>query len=169
MRVRDLGLLPARLSLAATMLHHGAAKLGAAGREQTGQFFEQLGFKPGPRWAALVGAAEFFAGMSLALGVATRLGALAVLATQATAVAKVHAPKGFDNMRGGFEFNALIMATALGVLLAGPGEVSVHGLVERRLRGGAGHLLPAWRRLALRRPVRWEGPAIALRAARFLA
>ncbi|HEX9243168.1 MAG TPA: DoxX family protein [Anaeromyxobacter sp.] len=158
MTAGDLGLVPARMSLAATMLKHGLPKLRGEGRAQAAGFMEQLGFKPGARFAVLVGAAEVFAGVSLALGVATRVGALAVLATQGVAVAKVHAPKGFDNMAGGWEFNALLMATALGVLLAGPGEVSVHGLLRRgvesgprRLERGARWLLDGSRRLGARR------------------
>lgn len=137
MTAKDLGLVPARMSLAATMLKHGLPKVRGESNAQAGAFLEQLGFRPGRRWAWLVGAAEIAAGASLALGIATRLGALAVLGTQAVAVAKVHAPKGFDNMAGGWEFNALIMATALGVLLSGPGTVSVHEALERRLQGGA--------------------------------
>ncbi len=69
-----------------------------------------------------------------------------MLGTQAVAVAKVHAPKGFSNMEGGFEFNALIMATALGILLAGPGTISVHEVLEERLRGGVRWLLEPRRR-----------------------
>jgi putative oxidoreductase len=160
MTARDLGLVPARMSLAATMLKHGLPKLQGEGRAQTAGFMEQIGFKPGARWATLVGVAEVFAGASVGLGVATRLGALAVLVTQGVAIAKVHAPKGFDNMAGGWEFNALLVATALGVLLAGPGEVSVHGLLrrgvdgrERRLERGARWLAAGSRWLAPRRGV----------------
>ena len=135
MTAKDLGLIPARLSLAATMLNHGLAKVRPEGSAASAPFFEQLGFRPGARWAFLAGAAELLAGATLALGIATRIGALAVLGTQAVAVAKVHGPKGFDNMGGGWEFNALIMATALGVLVAGPGTVSLHEVLERRLQG----------------------------------
>lgn len=135
MTAKDVGLIPARMSLAATMLNHGLAKVRPEGSARSAPFFEQLGFRPGARWARLTGAAEVLAGATLLLGIGTRIGALAVLGTQAVAVAKVHAPKGFDNMAGGWEFNALIMATALGVLLAGPGTVSLHEVLERRLRG----------------------------------
>lgn len=146
MTAKDLGLVPARLSLGATMLVHGLPKVRAGGNAQAGAFFEQLGLRPGARWAWLAGAAEVAAGVSLVLGIGTRLGALAVLGTQAVAVSKVHWSKGFDNMAGGWEFNALIMATALGILLAGPGTVSLHEAVERRLQGGARWLFEPRRR-----------------------
>lgn len=143
---KDLGLVPARLSLGATMLKHGLPKVRGEGNAQAGAFLEQLGFKPGPRWAWLAGAAELAAGASLILGIGTRLGALAVIGTQAVAISKVHWSKGFDNMAGGWEFNALIIATALGVLLAGPGTVSIHEVLEDRVRGGARWLFQPRRR-----------------------
>jgi putative oxidoreductase len=140
--MKDVGLLPARLSLGATMLHHGWSKITAEGAAQHGGFFEQLGFKPGARWARLTGAAEVAAGASSILGFATRLGALAILVTQGVAIAKVHAPKGFSAMSGGWEFNALLCATALGLLVAGPGAISVHELLERGVEDRRGRWLP---------------------------
>jgi putative oxidoreductase len=127
------------------MLYHGLAKVRGEGIAQTAGFFEQLGIKPGRPWAIATGAAELLAGATALLGIGTRVGAAAVIATQAVAVAKVHAAKGFDNTGGGWEYNALLMAVALGLLLAGPGRISAHEAVERRLerrRGWRG--LPAW-------------------------
>lgn len=147
---RDVAMLPARVSVGATLLQHGIPKVRAGSNEQAGAFFEQLGLRPGRRWAWLAGAAEIAAGVSLVLGIATRLGALAVLGTQAVAVSRVHWPKGFDNMKGGWEFNALIIATALGLLLGGPGTLSVHEALERRVRGGGRWLLQPRRRAGLR-------------------
>ncbi len=135
MVAEDLALVPARASLGATMLYHGMSKLRGDGPEQTGRMFEQLGLRPGRTMALLTGAAEVLAGASAILGIGTRLAAAAVLVTQGVAVAKVHAPKGFSNMAGGFEFNALIAATALALLLAGPGPLSLHEVIERRLQG----------------------------------
>jgi putative oxidoreductase len=147
---KDAGLVPLRMSLGATMLYHGAAKLRGEGAAQAGGFFEQLGFRPGRTWAQLTGLAELVAGATALLGVGTRLGALAVIATQSVAIAKVHASKGFDNTSGGYEFNALLIAAAVGLLVAGPGSVSVHELVERRLQGGARWLLQPRRRAGVR-------------------
>jgi len=141
MTARDVSLLPARASLGATMLYHGVSKLRGEGPAQTASFFEQVGIRPGARWARLAALAEVAAGASAILGIGTRLGAAAVLATQGVAIAKVHAPKGFDNVSGGYEFNVLLAAVALGLLLAGPGTISAHEVVERRLEGRRG-----WRR-----------------------
>jgi putative oxidoreductase len=150
MGAKDVGLLPVRLSLGASMLYHGAAKLRSEGARETAAFFEQLGIRPGRTWAGLAGIAEVAAGATTILGLATRVGALAVLATQAVAVLKVHRGKGFDVGKGGWEFNALLMAAALGLLLSGPGTASVHEVAERRLEGGLRSLLAPRRRARVR-------------------
>lgn len=148
---KDAALVPLRATLGASMIYHGLPKLGAEGAKQTGEMFEQLGIRPGQTWAKLTGLAEVFGGATAVLGFGTRLGALAVLATQAVAVAKVHGAKGFNNLNGGYEFNLTLMAIALGMLIAGPGAVSVHEVVERRLQHAAAHR--PWL-LASRRPRR---------------
>jgi putative oxidoreductase len=150
MGAKDLGALPVRVSLGATMLYHGVAKLRGDGAAQAAGFFEQLGFRPGRTWASLTGLAEVMAGATTILGIGTRLGALAIVATQAVAIAKVHRAKGFDNMAGGWEFNALMIAVALGLLAAGPGTASLHEAVERKLEGGARWLFQPRRRTGVR-------------------
>lgn len=142
---KDLALVPTRMSLGATMLFHGLPKLRGEGARQTGAMLEEMGFRPGVAWARATGAAEVFGGASAALGFATRLGALALLATQAVAISKVHAGKGFSNASGGWEFNLAIVAMALGMLVAGPGTVSLHELLERRLEGQGGGLARLFR------------------------
>lgn len=130
---KDAALVPVRAAMAATMLYHGTSKLRGEGPEQTGAMFEQMGIRPGRTWAKLAGAAEVLAGVTSLLGFATRIGALAVIATQTVAIAKVHGSKGFDNVAGGYEFNAALLAMALGLLVAGPGAISAHEVVERRV------------------------------------
>jgi putative oxidoreductase len=141
-RQKDLALIPPRLALGAAMLYHGAAKLKPEGTAQTVQFFEQLQLQPARPLVLATGAAEVFSGVCALAGVGTRLAALAVLVTQAVAVAKVHASKGFDIMAGGFEYNLALMGIAAGMLIAGPGRVSAHEGLERLIearapRGGA--------------------------------
>ncbi len=147
---KELSLVPARGALGATMLYHGASKLRGEGPRQSAPMFESMGFRPGQRWAMLTGLAEVFGGATAILGIGTRIGALAVLVTQGVAVWKVHASKGFSNMGGGYEFNLLLMAAALGLLLSGPGTLSAHEVLERRLEGPAGWLRRARPRKAVR-------------------
>jgi len=127
-------LLPTRLSLGSTMVFHGMSKLRREGLEQTSGFFEQLGFKPGRPWVMATALTELLAGVSSILGFATRLTALGVLVTQAVAIAKVHKDKGFDNTQGGYEFNLALCSMALGLLLRGPGKLSLHSLIEQRVK-----------------------------------
>jgi putative oxidoreductase len=131
---KDAAMVPARAALGASMLYHGASKLSGDGLTQTAGFFESLGIRPGRTWAKLAGGAEVLAGATAILGFATRIGALAVIATQAVAIAKVHRGKGFDVVSGGWEYNVALIAIAAGLLLAGPGAVSTHEVVERRVQ-----------------------------------
>jgi putative oxidoreductase len=153
---KDAALVPMRAALGATMLYHGASKLRGDGPEQTGQMFEQLGIRPGRTWAMITAAAEVLAGATSLLGFATRAGALAVVVSQAVAIAKVHRPKGFSVANGGYEFNLALMAIALGILLAGPGAVSVHEVIERRAQRRPWTLLRPRRRAAFRAAMRMK-------------
>lgn len=126
---RDAGLLAPRAMLGATMLYHGVDKLRAP--EQTAAQFEKLGIKPAGFWARATAIAEAGAGVLMLAGWLVRPAALAVLVTQATAIRKVHAPKGFATHRGGYEFNLGLMATAAAMLLGGPGRYSLARLLAR--------------------------------------
>jgi putative oxidoreductase len=127
---KDAGLVPVRAALGASMVYHGLGKLKKESREGAGQMFEQVGIHPGKVWAIATGTAEVFAGACAFLGFLTRPAALAVLVTQAVAIAKVHAKNGFDITKGGYEYNVALMAIAAGLLVAGPGMFSVHEELE---------------------------------------
>jgi putative oxidoreductase len=143
-RSSALGLLPARAALGSTMLYHGIQKLRDA--EKAGSSFQSLGISPGKPWALATALAEAFAGASALLGVLTRPAALAVLVTQSVAIAKVHHRNGFDVTKGGYEFNLALMAIAAGLLLGGPGRVSIHQTIHRALAQRPMATLAAFRR-----------------------
>ncbi len=134
--------LPLRATLGSTMVYHGLSKLKKEGVEQTAGFFENIGIKPGRPWALATGWTELLAGALNLLGIGTRAAALSIIVTQTVAIAKVHASKGFDAQKGGYEFNLSLIAAALGLLLAGPGKVSVHQALLPRVsrRRGLGLL-----------------------------
>lgn len=131
-------------------VYHGASKLRGEGPRQTAQMFEQLGFRPGTPWALATGMAEAFAGIGAILGIATRPAAVAVLVTQAVAIARVHAEKGYSITRGGFEYDLALTAIAAGLLVSGPGRISAHEVVEHAAEGARRALrqipasIPAW-------------------------
>jgi putative oxidoreductase len=132
---RHTATLPVRAALGASMLYHGVGKLKGEGPKMAGQFMQQIGFDQGERWAKAAGIAEAFAGASALLGFLTRPAALAVLATQAVAIAKVHGKNGYDITKGGLEYNLALMGIALFMLIDGPGRFSLHQAVERGVEG----------------------------------
>lgn len=121
----DLGLLLIRLVIGLLFVGHGLQKLagwfGGAGLRGTGQWLESLGLRPGRFWAFVAGAAEVAGGALFALGLLVPVSALLLTAVMATAIARVHAPRGLWIDRGGYEYNLVLAATALGVALTGPG------------------------------------------------
>jgi putative oxidoreductase len=140
---REAALVGPRGMLGATMLYHGVEKLRAP--DQAAGQFESLGIKPPRFWSRATALAETGAGLLMLAGWLVRPAALIVLVTQAAAIKKVHAPKGFATYRGGYEFNLGLMATAAAMLLAGPGRYSLASVVRRGVEPRG------WRRWAPRR------------------
>jgi putative oxidoreductase len=125
----DLALLVLRVVVGVLFVGHGAQKLfgsfGGHGLQGTGGFFEQLGLKPGKVHAFNAGAAEFFGGALLALGLLTPVAAVLLIGTMTVAIATVHFPKGPWVTDGGYEYNAVLMAVAFAVTGVGPGSWSL--------------------------------------------
>lgn len=125
---RDLGLLLLRLGAGGVLAAHGAQKLfgwfGGHGLEGTGQFMESVGYAPGKASATAAGLAEAGGGVLLALGLATPAAGAAAAGAMAGASA-VHAPNGFFNQGGGYEYAATLALTAAGLAITGPGRLSL--------------------------------------------
>ncbi|WP_329290861.1 DoxX family protein [Streptomyces pseudovenezuelae] len=136
---RDLGLLLLRLGTGGVLAAHGAQKLlgwfGGGGLEGTGQFMESVGYAPGKASATAAGLAEAGGGTLLALGLATPAAGAAAAGAMAGASA-VHAPNGFFNAGGGYEYAATLGLTAAGLAVTGPGRLSLdHALGHTVNRG----------------------------------
>jgi putative oxidoreductase len=136
----ELGLLELRVVVGLLFMGHGAQKLfgmfGGHGLAGTAGFFEQgLGLKPGKVHATGAGAAEFFGGLLLALGLLTPFAAAALIATMAVAIATVHWSKGPWSTEGGYEYNAVLMAVAFAVTAVGPGNWSLDHALSLDLNG----------------------------------
>ncbi|MDX2287644.1 MAG: DoxX family protein [Hyphomicrobiaceae bacterium] len=119
-----------RVATGLMLVPHGAQKLfgvfGGYGLTGTAQFFEQsLGLYPGLLFAGLAGATEFFGGLFLALGLLTRLSAVAVVALMAYAAFAVHLGNGFFWTSGGFEYPLLWGLVALALVIRGGGVWSI--------------------------------------------
>ena len=140
-----------RILIGGLFVGHGTQELfgwfGGHGLEGTGKFFESLGLRPGKANAIAAGAAEAGGGALLATGVATPAAGAALHGVMASAIKHVHGEKGPWTTEGGWEYNAVLMA-------------SIFAIVERRsgllwalasLAAGAGGALVA-SELASRQP-----------------
>ena len=98
------------------LMPHGAQKLfgwfGGYGVEGTGQYFATQLHLPASL-AVLAGLIEFFGGLALAAGFATRAAAALVVGMMTVAIVCVHLPNGFFWTSGGFEYPLLWDIVAL--------------------------------------------------------
>lgn len=127
-----LGLLAARLVFGLVMAAHGSQKLfgwfGGYGLDGTGGFMESLGFRPGRRFAALAGAAEFSGGLLTALGLFGPVGPALMVSVMVVAAVTVHWKNGLFAAGNGVEVPLLFAAGAAVFAFAGPGGWSLDGL-----------------------------------------
>lgn len=169
----NLTALILRLSLAAIFLFHGVDKIvrGSGGgawvtemygriptlyeskAEREGELHKQppesLTFA-GTQLAVAWG--EFLGGLALAIGLLTRLAAVGQIIIQAGAVVLVTAPRGFSHLGGGgYEYNLLLIAVCLAVIVLGPGRWSIDWMLVQR-RAKYAHRTPAAAPLPVSQP-----------------
>jgi putative oxidoreductase len=75
--------------------------------------------------ALLAGAAEFFGGLALIVGVLVRPAAAALAFAMLVAIFAVHASRGFFLDKGGYEYALALFAASLSLLFSGSGRFSV--------------------------------------------
>ena len=125
-----------RVATGLLLMPHGAQKLfgalGGYGLSGTGQFFESIGYSPGVLWAMVVGSVEFFGGLALALGFATRIAAALAFVVLINAFL-FHLPNGPFVGSGGFELALLWAAAALVFAVRGGGHLSVDRALGREI------------------------------------
>ncbi|MHB1844661.1 MAG: DoxX family protein [Deltaproteobacteria bacterium] len=142
MEAETLSLLPVRATLGTSMIYHGSQKVIGAfegpGLSGTEQMLESLQIRPVKLWARALAWTELGSGLALLTGIFVRPAAFGILVSQAIAVAKVHAPKGYANLKGGYEYNLALIAGALALLVAGTGEPSFRRFVAPREREAGG-------------------------------
>ena len=121
-RVQPLALLVLRLVLGVIFVAHGYSKI-FGGMSHHVQLVHSLGI---PGWLAYVSAAaEFFGGLMVLLGLATRIGAALIFCNMAVAIWKVHLHQG---VRGGLEFPLSVAAIAFALIFFGGGPISLEWL-----------------------------------------
>jgi putative oxidoreductase len=131
-----LGPLALRIPVGLIFAAHGAQKLfgwfGGYGLEGTGQFFDSVGLSPGVLLALLAGAAEFFGGLALLLGLLVRPAAAVLAVTMVVAIFAVHWSKGFFAGSGGYEYALALFAASLSLLFSGAGRYSADAALGAR-------------------------------------
>jgi putative oxidoreductase len=139
----SIGLLILRLVVGLGLAAHGAQKLlgwfGGYGIAGTGQFLEQLGFRPGRLQAGLAGLAEVLGGLFLAAGFLTPVAGAAIVAVMLVAAVSVHLKAGFFAQTGGYEYALVLAAAAIALAFTGPGALSLDhalGIAWSGAKGG---------------------------------
>lgn len=129
----DIGVLIARLVVGLLMAGHGAQKLfgwfGGYGLSATGEFFGQLGFRPGRLFATAAALGEFTSGLLIAAGFLGPVGPAILLAVMVVAAISVHWQNGLFASTNGIELPLLYGTGAVGLALSGPGRYSLDALL----------------------------------------
>ena len=125
-----------RIALGAILIPHGCQKLfglfGGMGFTRFSALFDQLGYKPGVFWVAVVGLTELVGGLMLIFGFFTRFAALGAVIFMIVAVHFTSA-KGFFWTQGGSEFSILLLVVALVCLIKGGGDYSIDKGMSKEL------------------------------------
>jgi len=117
-----------RFALGAILVPHGVNKLFFGDVVNASHTMEKLGLAPPFAWAYLIGVLEFAGGLMLALGLYTRLVALAVFVEMLVISFGVLWPKWWWGGRG-MEYALLMAVLALAIFFRGGGAYSL----DRRL------------------------------------
>jgi putative oxidoreductase len=130
--------LVVRVALGIVFFAHGAQKVfgwfGGHGLKATIQMFQQY-MKIPPAATVLAAFLECFGGLALIVGFLARPVALGLIVVMLVAVVKVHWKNGFflaaqPGQANGWEYNFVLIAMALAVLLGGAGALSIDGLLR---------------------------------------
>ena len=138
--MQNYSLIILRAALGIIFLAHGAQKLlgwfGGFGFNATLQFFQQLGIPPA--LAAISILVEFFGGLTILLGLFTRVSAALIAIDMAVALVTVHLSQGFFIAGGkeGFEYVFALLLTALYLAINGAGSLSVDSVIREKVGGG---------------------------------
>jgi putative oxidoreductase len=123
----DIGLLVLRTAAGAIFMYHGYPKL-FGGTAMVAKFFASIGIPLAGFFAPFVGVVEFFGGLMLILGLGTRFWGLGLAIDMAVAIL---AAKGLSSWKG-IEFELILMASSLQLLLTGAGDYSLDAWLMKR-------------------------------------
>ena len=127
-----------RVVVGATFALHGAQKLfgafGGGGLSATADFLSALGLSPAWPLALALGVVELAGGLLLVAGAFTVVAAAALAVDMVIAVWLVHYAQGFflrwwlaPGGGLGYEYNVVLIAALVSLMLTGPGVFSIDG------------------------------------------
>jgi putative oxidoreductase len=137
--VTDAGLsaLALRIPVGIIFAAHGAQKLfgwfGGYGLSGTAGWMDSIGLSPGMLMALLAGAAEFFGGLALIVGLLTRPAAAALAVAMLVAIFAVHIGNGLFMANNGYEFGLALLAASVSLMFSGAGKLSADKLLASKL------------------------------------
>ncbi len=120
----DWGILLLRVVLGLIFVRHGLPKMKDL--KATGESFAGMGFKPGRFWGTLVAILEIVGGLALIAGFFTQIVAALFVIEFIVILAAVKRKSGFV---GGYEFDLLILASVVLLVLLGSGSISIDRLL----------------------------------------
>ena len=127
-----LGKLVLRVVVGGLFVGHGLQKLngsfGGPGLAGATGMMEALQMRPARTNALIASWSEIGGGAAIALGAGTPFAAAALIGTMTTAIRKVHYSNGPWNAKGGFEYNAVLIAVVTALADDGPGVISVDAI-----------------------------------------
>ena len=127
----DSAILILRLVVGLTISAHGAQKLfgwfGYSGIDGSLKMTKRLRLRPTLFWALMSGLTEFGGGIFMTFGLASPLGAFAVIAAMLMVIITAHWPRSFNSHRD-LEFPLVILAVALATAISGSSANSLDAL-----------------------------------------
>lgn len=126
----DVGLLLIRAIVGIVFIYHGYHKL-FGGLRGFADALDAMGLPLPMVSAALAACAEFFGGLALLLGVATRIAVVPMVFTMIVAILTAHR-HAFSLQHGGMEYALTLGVVMLGLGLTGAGRLSVDGAMKSR-------------------------------------
>lgn len=136
----DIAALILRATVGAVVLAHGVNHAwGGGGIAGTAGWFASIGLRPGRVHAVLATVTEIGAGALLLAGLLTPFAAAAVVSTMVVALVTAHRGNGFFIFRPGqgWEYTAVLAATAAALAALGPGRWSLDGLLGIAVDGAS--------------------------------
>ena len=136
----DVAFLAVRIAIAWVFIYYGSAKLfgafpgpGPHGIHQTALFMSLTAhLRPGEFFAVLGGSIEFSGGIAMALGLCTRLAALALFGDMVLAMITVTWVTGINSTSAppGYQLNLALAALTVAATLTGAGRFSIDALIS---------------------------------------